>query len=63
MTFHLLATEQANALPNGLIALKGGDLAEEIQEVRPAYKVEQTQISSFFSEEYFETKEIIYIQK
>lgn len=63
LTFHLISNEQSNAVPNGLITLKGGDLTEEISEVASNYKVERTAISSYFSEEYFETKQIIYIQK
>jgi len=63
MTFHLLSSDHSNALPNGLITLKGGDLAEEIKEVGSNYKVERTPISNYFEEDYFETKEIIYIQK
>ena len=44
---------------NGLICLKGGDLTEEIADsgVRP----HSIQISSFFKEEYFQEKYILYV--
>ncbi len=51
--------EQKNALPNGLICLKGGELAGETQ----AFKniVEVTPLSQFFSEEFFKTKKAVYM--
>ena len=46
-----IAKTQQNALPNGVICLKGGDLQAEL---RPFYKiVETTDISTFFKEEWF----------
>jgi len=51
--------EQINALPNGLICLKGGELVQEIQ---PYKKVaELFEVSDYFSEEYFTTKKAVYI--
>jgi 16S rRNA (guanine527-N7)-methyltransferase len=49
------------AFQNGLICLKGGDLAKEIQEsgTRPR----MIQISEIFPEESFKEKYILYIQK
>ncbi len=49
----------SNALPNGLICLKGGNLHEEIK----SYKriVETTEISSWFDEEWFKGKYVIYV--
>ena len=61
-TFHLLSKQQQNALPNGLIALKGGNLQAEIQSVRPHHKVEKTDISTYFEEEYFSEKSVLYVQ-
>ena len=50
---------QQNALPNGVICLKGGDLQAEL---RPFYKiVETTDISTFFKEEWFKEKHVIYL--
>ena len=47
-------------LPNGIIALKGGDLSAELKEVK-AKKIKQVNISSYFQESFFETKKIVYI--
>ena len=50
---------QKNALPNGIICLKGGNLQAELQ---PFHKiVETTDISTFFKEEWFKEKHVIYL--
>ena len=49
-----------NDLDNGLIALKGGDLTEEIRESKRKVKVKP--ISNYFKEEFFETKVITYVK-
>ena len=48
-----------NALPNGLICLKGGELETEVK----AYSRIATlySVSEFFSEEYFQTKKAVYL--
>lgn len=48
-----------NKYPNGLVCLKGGDLAEEIADTR--YPVMDVQLSEYFSEPFFETKSLIYV--
>ena len=48
-----------NSIPNGLICLKGGDLNEEMRAVRNWYEL--TDISNYFTEEFFATKKILYI--
>ena len=54
-----ISKDQRNALPNGVICLKGGDLQAELQ---PYHKiVETTDISQFFSEEWFKEKYVIYL--
>ena len=54
-----ISRTQRNAIPNGLLVLKGGDLDEEL---RPFQKrVEVTPISRFFAGEWFETKQVIYL--
>jgi len=63
LTFHLLSSDNSNALPNGLIALKGGDLTEEIKATPRRYKIERLSISEYFEEEYFAEKQLLYIQK
>ena len=54
-----ISTNQHNALPNGIICLKGGNLQTE---TKPFHKiVELTEISQFFNEEWFKEKHIIYL--
>lgn len=49
-----------NRLPNGLLCLKGGDLTEEIKATkRPVLDVP---LSDFFTEEYFTTKHLLYVE-
>lgn len=49
-----------NRLPNGLLCLKGGDLAEEIKASRtPALEIP---LSDYFSEPYFTSKSLIYCE-
>lgn len=54
-----IAKEQKNALPNGLICLKGGELAHEIlpfKNIAAGYN-----LSDYFTEEYFSTKKVVYV--
>ena len=55
-----ISKEQHNALPNGVLRLKGGELQAEIH---PYHKIVQfTDIQSFFEEEWFkERKYVIYL--
>lgn len=54
-----ISKSQKNAMPNGIFCLKGGDIQAE---VRPFKHIAQvTPISSFFSEEWFKEKNIIYL--
>ncbi|MEI6275241.1 MAG: 16S rRNA (guanine(527)-N(7))-methyltransferase RsmG [Prolixibacteraceae bacterium] len=48
-----------NAMPNGILYLKGGDFTEEISSFKNS--VEVFELSKIFSESYFETKKIIYL--
>lgn len=52
-------THQFNALPNGIITLKGGNLAEEIRPFGARAVI--TPLSQYFEEEYFETKSIVFV--
>ena len=54
-----ISKEHRNALPNGLICLKGGELDGEIHPFRKLADVDV--LSDFFEEEFFETKKIIYL--
>jgi 16S rRNA (guanine527-N7)-methyltransferase len=57
----LVRERDINAIPNGIIALKGGDLKMELQSLPGRAYVEQVPIFDFFPESYFEKKYIIYI--
>ena len=48
-----------NALPNGLICLKGGELQHEILPVK--HKAMVTELKDYFDEPYFETKKVVYV--
>lgn len=49
-----------NGFPNGLICLKGGELADELGRVKqPTIDVP---LSDYFFEEYFKTKDLIYVE-
>ena len=54
-----IAKPQLNALPNGIICLKGGDLQTETQPFRNI--VETTDISTFFAEDWYKGKYVIYL--
>ena len=47
-----------NAIPNGLIVLKGGDLKEEL---RPFKEAELIPCTQWFEGEWFDTKQVIYL--
>ncbi|MDD6622426.1 MAG: 16S rRNA (guanine(527)-N(7))-methyltransferase RsmG [Bacteroidales bacterium] len=55
-----IKSECINALPNGLICLKGGELDTEIGSLKSRAIVDN--LSTYFSEDFFETKRIVYIQ-
>lgn len=55
-----VSKEQRNALPNGLICLKGGDMAEEVAPFRNHLEI--WELKSYFDDEFFDTKKVMYIQ-
>ena len=48
-----------NALPNGLLCLKGGELANETAPFK--HKAIEWNLSDFFEEEYFKTKKVVFV--
>lgn len=48
-----------NAISNGILYLKGGDLNDELKESR--LRAEVYALSDFFEEDFFETKQVVYI--
>lgn len=51
--------EQKNALPNGLICLKGGELDKETMPMKNHVTI--SSLSDVFHEEFFETKKVVYV--
>lgn len=54
-----IATKQINAIPNGLICLKGGELEHEILPYKKL--AERYDIDEYFDEAYFKTKKVVYV--
>lgn len=54
-----VAKTQHNALPNGLLCLKGGNVNEEIKPFK--HIVDVTDINTMFTEEWFKQKYLIYV--
>ena len=54
-----ISSIQKNKLKNGILYLKGGDLKEEIKEIKMKTKV--FDISAIYEEAFFETKKVVYI--
>lgn len=52
---------QKGSLPNGILYLKGGDLAEELAQTGMRWYIYD--IPRFFGEEFFETKKVVYTPK
>ena len=55
-----ISKEQRNALPNGLICLKGGDMTEEVAPFKNHSEI--WELKSYFDDEFFDTKKVMYIQ-
>jgi len=54
-----IAQKSQNAMPNGLICLKGGELQHEIL---PYKNIADTyEVSDYFSQEFFKTKKVVYV--
>lgn len=54
-----VAHQQINAIPNGLLYLKGGDIREEIKPFGRNIAVQD--ISAYFTEDFFATKKVVYL--
>lgn len=53
-----VSKEQRNALPNGLLTLKGGELGHELRGLESRSEV--VPVANYFSEPFFATKKIVY---
>ena len=54
----LISNKNDNKIKNGIIYLKGGDLTDEMMNI----KHQKVNISDYFDEEFFETKKIVYLE-
>ena len=54
-----ISKRQQNSMPNGIICLKGGNLQAEMQPFKKI--VEKMELSSWFKEEWFKEKNLIYL--
>ena len=52
-------SEDRNAVPNGLICLKGGDLTGEVHQFKNQVLIDD--LSNYFKEDFFKTKKILYL--
>jgi 16S rRNA (guanine527-N7)-methyltransferase len=59
MTRKNMTHEQFNALPNGLLCLKGGDLTAEIKPYKRI--VDEVLLNHYFKEPFFQTKKLVYL--
>ena len=55
----IISKEQRNALPNGVICLKGGNLEAEMKPFKKT--AEADDLSMYFEEEFFKTKKVVYV--
>lgn len=60
--FPLIKKRHIHALPNGLLALKGGNMKEEIKALGKGHYAEVNSITKFFKNPYFEEKVVVYVQ-
>ena len=54
-----ISPKQQNALPNGLICLKGGELEHETMPFK--HKTSMHNLNEDFDEEFFQTKKVVYV--
>lgn len=58
-THHLIRPGGTHSLKNGIFSLKGGDLSDELAPFRR--KILVFELKNYFSEEFFETKKVVYL--
>lgn len=59
----LIHTQHKNALPNGLLALKGGQLKSEVKALPRGLDVDILPINKLINRRYYDEKYIVYVQK
>ncbi|MFW6043299.1 MAG: 16S rRNA (guanine(527)-N(7))-methyltransferase RsmG [Marinilabiliaceae bacterium] len=59
LTRHLIGNQSQNAIPNGILYLKGGDIQEETTPFRKTVFVQD--LNEWFEEPFFETKKLVHL--
>jgi 16S rRNA (guanine527-N7)-methyltransferase len=54
-----ISHKQQNAIPNGILSLKGGDLKDETQPFKRNIFIQH--LTDYFEEEFFKTKKLVYL--
>lgn len=57
--YNKVNNESAHDMDNGILYLKGGDLEEEMNELKRPYQL--FELTEFFEEEFFATKKVVYV--
>ena len=61
-SMRLISPNQLNAIPNGILALKGRGLRQELAALPKKAYVEEYPIGKWFTEPFFEEKAVVYLQ-
>ena len=59
LTAHAVSKKQSNAIPNGILYLKGGDFDSEVKPF--GKRVMVSELTDYFQEPFFETKKLIHL--
>jgi 16S rRNA (guanine527-N7)-methyltransferase len=59
MSQHAIKKKQQNAIPNGILYLKGGDFNDELKPF--GKRVQVIELRNYFKESFFETKKLIHL--
>ncbi len=54
-----IKSDSRHSLDNGILYLKGGELDEELNELKRPYSLHE--LSEYFKEDFFETKKVVYV--
>ena len=60
-TKNLISDNERNAIPNGYILLKGGDIDMELREAKVKDVADIYDIGDYYNDEWYKTKKVIYI--
>jgi 16S rRNA (guanine527-N7)-methyltransferase len=57
---HKINHRSFNQLANGILYLKGGDLTDELKDIKLAYDIYE--LKNYFTQDFFETKKLVHIK-